>query len=72
VRLIPLNGIDLPAARQLLEELNDQNLIGEPARGRYRLHNLLREHAMVLAAADATPENRPRSVGCWITTSIPP
>ena len=25
-----LNGIELPAAQQLLEELNDQNLIGEP------------------------------------------
>ena len=30
----------------------DQHLLTEPARGRYRLHDLLREHARALAAAD--------------------
>jgi tetratricopeptide (TPR) repeat protein len=53
-----LDGIDLPAAQQLLEELNDQNMIGEPARGRYRLHDLLREHGKALAASDAASERQ--------------
>ena len=47
-----LDDTDLPAARRCLGELHDQNLIGEPARGRYRLHDLLREHARALAASD--------------------
>jgi tetratricopeptide (TPR) repeat protein len=48
-----LDATDLPAARRRLGELHDQNLIGEPTRGRYRLHDLLREHARTLAADDA-------------------
>ncbi len=35
-----------------LEALYDQHLISEPAPGRYRLHDLLREHAQALAAND--------------------
>ncbi len=42
----------LAAARRGLEALYGQHLITEPARGRYRLHDLLREHARTLAAAD--------------------
>jgi tetratricopeptide (TPR) repeat protein len=38
-------------ARRGLEALYDQNLITEPARGRYRFHDLIREHARALAAA---------------------
>ena len=40
-----LDGADLAAARRRLEALYDQYLITEPARGRYRLHDLIREHA---------------------------
>jgi tetratricopeptide (TPR) repeat protein len=47
-----LDGITLAAARRHLETLYDQHLITEPAPGRYRLHDLLCEHARVLAAAD--------------------
>ncbi len=47
-----LDGSSLAAARRCLEALYDQHLISEPARGRYRLHDLLREHARTLAAAD--------------------
>jgi tetratricopeptide (TPR) repeat protein/transcriptional regulator with XRE-family HTH domain len=39
-------------ARYHLGELYDQHLITEPAPGRYQLHDLLREHARTLAAAD--------------------
>ncbi len=44
-----LDGTGLPAARDHLEALYDQYLIAEPARGRYRLHDLIREHARALA-----------------------
>ena len=44
-----LDGTDLGAARRGLEALYDQYLIAEPAQGRYRLHDLIREHARALA-----------------------
>jgi tetratricopeptide (TPR) repeat protein len=44
-----LDGTDLGAARRGLEALYDQYLIAEPAHGRYRLHDLIREHARALA-----------------------
>ncbi len=61
--LVPGPGIDahaaaaldhtsLDEARRCLDELYDQHLITEPAPGRYRLHDLLREHACTLAAGD--------------------
>jgi tetratricopeptide (TPR) repeat protein/transcriptional regulator with XRE-family HTH domain len=40
-----LDGTDRPAARRGLEELYDQYLLTEPVPGRYRLHDLIREHA---------------------------
>ena len=47
-----LDSAGLRATRRRLGELYDQNLIGEHTRGRYRLHDLLREHARALAATD--------------------
>jgi len=47
-----LDGTTLGAARRGLEGLYDQHLLTEPTRGRYRLHDLLREHAQALAASD--------------------
>jgi len=44
-----LDGTDLVAARRGLEALYDQYLLAEPAQGRYRLHDLIREHARALA-----------------------
>jgi tetratricopeptide (TPR) repeat protein/transcriptional regulator with XRE-family HTH domain len=44
-----LDGTDLAAARRHLDGLYDHYLLTEPARGRYRLHDLLREHARALA-----------------------
>jgi hypothetical protein len=41
-----------------LGELYDQNLIGEPTRGRYRLHDLLREYARARAAHDGPADNQ--------------
>ena len=47
-----LHGTSLATARRHLEVLYDQHLLTEPAAGRYRLHDLLREHARALAAAE--------------------
>ncbi len=44
-----LDGADLTATRRDLEALYDQYLLTEPAQGRYRLHDLIREHARTLA-----------------------
>jgi tetratricopeptide (TPR) repeat protein/transcriptional regulator with XRE-family HTH domain len=44
-----LDGTDLSAARRGLEALYDQYLLTEPAQGRYRMHDLIREHARTLA-----------------------
>jgi tetratricopeptide (TPR) repeat protein/transcriptional regulator with XRE-family HTH domain len=51
-----LAGVSLAAARRDLESLYDHYLLTEPARGRYRFHDLIREHARVLAAADPPAE----------------
>ncbi|WP_051969768.1 AfsR/SARP family transcriptional regulator [Kitasatospora azatica] len=47
-----LDDTDLPTARRLLEELEDHHLVDEPVRGRYRMHDLIREHARVLGGED--------------------
>ncbi len=44
-----LDGTDLASARNGLEALYDQHLLTEPASGRYRMHDLIREHARALA-----------------------
>src|SRR5262249_62159409 len=52
-----LAGVDLALARRHLDELYDHHLVAEPAPGRYELHDLLREHARSLAAADFPAES---------------
>ena len=52
-----LDGTTLDQAARRLDELYDQHLLTEPASGRYRLHDLLREHARALAAADGAAES---------------
>ena len=47
-----LLGSSLATARRHLGVLYDQHLLTEPAPGRFRLHDLLREHARALAAAE--------------------
>jgi tetratricopeptide (TPR) repeat protein/transcriptional regulator with XRE-family HTH domain len=44
-----LDGTDLAAARRGLEALYDQYLLTEVTQGRYRMHDLIREHARALA-----------------------
>src|SRR5262249_38757131 len=47
-----LDDTSLEDARRQLDELYDHHLLTEPAPGRYLLHDLLREYARALAAAD--------------------
>jgi tetratricopeptide (TPR) repeat protein/transcriptional regulator with XRE-family HTH domain len=58
-----LDGTSLEEARRQLDELYDQHLITEPAPGRYRLHDLLREHSQSLAAAADDAEACAAAVG---------
>jgi tetratricopeptide (TPR) repeat protein len=51
-----LTGHDLAATRRHLEALYDQHLLIEPSHGRYRMHDLIREHARDLAAADSAAD----------------
>ncbi len=57
-----LDGTGLAAARRHLDGLYDQYLLTEPARGRYGLHDLLREHAGALAA-DGDPADAGAAAG---------
>ena len=59
-----LNDTSLDETRRHLEELYDQHLLIEPAAGRYRLHDLLREHARGLADTD-NPADREAASG-WL------
>jgi len=52
-----LDGTSLDEVSRRLGELYDQHLIAEPAPGRYQLHDLLREHARALVAADDPAES---------------
>ncbi|MEU2131687.1 NB-ARC domain-containing protein [Streptomyces sp. NPDC018352] len=47
-----LAGVALPDAQDLLDALFQYHLIEEPARGRYRLHDLMRRRAASLASLD--------------------
>ena len=57
-----LAGTGLATAQRHLQALYDQHLITEPTTGRYRLHDLIREHARELAAAD-DPATREAATG---------
>ena len=48
-----LTDHDPAATHRHLEALYDQHLLIEPSHGRYRMHDLIREHARGLAAADS-------------------
>jgi|HubBroStandDraft_1064217.scaffolds.fasta_scaffold07612_3 tetratricopeptide (TPR) repeat protein/DNA-binding XRE family transcriptional regulator len=47
-----LDGAELASTRRRLDILYDHYLLAELAAGRYRLHDLVREHARALAASD--------------------
>jgi tetratricopeptide (TPR) repeat protein/transcriptional regulator with XRE-family HTH domain len=53
-----LNGTDPATAGPALQALYDQHLLTEPAPGRYRMHDLIREHAKTLARRDDSDDER--------------
>ena len=53
-----LHGTGLATARRGLEALYDQYLLSEAAPGRYRMHDLIREHARALAGRDDPERDR--------------
>ena len=53
-----LDRAGLSAARRRLEALYDQYLLTEPVQGRYRMHDLIREHARALADRDDPARDR--------------
>jgi transcriptional regulator with XRE-family HTH domain len=57
-----LDSTDLTAARRGLEALYDQYLLTEPVQGRYRMHDLIREHARALADRDDLASDRDNAV----------
>jgi tetratricopeptide (TPR) repeat protein/transcriptional regulator with XRE-family HTH domain len=52
-----LDDTSLESARGQLDQLYDHHLITEPVPGRYLLHDLLREYARALAAAEDTEDS---------------
>jgi tetratricopeptide (TPR) repeat protein/transcriptional regulator with XRE-family HTH domain len=53
-----LLGADLTVATRLLRDLEDHHLIDEPVHGRYRMHDLVREHAQALTGSDESGQAR--------------
>lgn len=58
-----LDDIDVGTARRRLAALYDHYLFTEPSRGRYRLHDLIREHAHALADQQDPAGDRERAIG---------
>jgi len=56
-----LANVSLATARRQLEALYDQHLLTEPTAGRYRFHDLLREHAGALAVS-GNPDDREAAI----------
>jgi tetratricopeptide (TPR) repeat protein/transcriptional regulator with XRE-family HTH domain len=58
-----LDGTGLAAARRGLEALYDQYLLTEPTPGRYRMHDLIGEHARALAGHLDPDDDREQATG---------
>jgi len=58
-----LTGTDPERAGQLLEDLVEMNLVQPKAAGRYRLHDLLREHATELSHTSESDDERRDGTG---------
>jgi tetratricopeptide (TPR) repeat protein/transcriptional regulator with XRE-family HTH domain len=58
-----LDGTGLTDARRGLEALYDQYLLAEPTPGRYKMHDLIREHARVVAGRLDPAGDRDQATG---------
>ncbi|MEU5879967.1 tetratricopeptide repeat protein [Spirillospora sp. NPDC047279] len=58
-----LADLPLRGTRAMLEDLLDAHLVQQPAAGRYRLHDLVRQHALRSAAEQDSPERLEQALG---------
>ncbi|MGR6974524.1 helix-turn-helix domain-containing protein [Streptomyces cynarae] len=58
-----LADVPLRSAREMLEDLLDAHLVQQPTAGRYRLHDLVHQHARRAAAEQDTAAERERALG---------
>lgn len=58
-----LADVPLRSARAMLEDLLDAHLVQQPTAGRYRLHDLVHQHARRACAEQDAPAERERALG---------
>ncbi|WP_405014679.1 ATP-binding protein [Kitasatospora sp. NBC_01539] len=58
-----LADVPLHSARAMLEDLLDAHLVQQPTAGRYRLHDLVHQHARRAGAEQDAPAERERALG---------
>ncbi|MFF3689568.1 tetratricopeptide repeat protein [Streptomyces sp. NPDC002187] len=58
-----LADVPLRSARAMLEDLLDAHLVQQPVAGRYRLHDLVHQHARRAGAEQDPPAERERALG---------
>lgn len=58
-----LADVPLRSARAMLEDLLDAHLVQQPTAGRYRLHDLVHQHARRAGAEQDSPAERERALG---------
>ncbi|MEU9234373.1 tetratricopeptide repeat protein [Streptomyces subrutilus] len=61
-----LADVPLHSARAMLEDLLDAHLVQQPTAGRYRLHDLVHQHARRACAAQDPPAERERALGRFL------
>jgi tetratricopeptide (TPR) repeat protein len=66
-----LGDVPLRRAQAMLEDLLDAHLVQQPAAGRYRLHDLVRQHARRAAEEHAAPAELERALGRVLDYYVP-
>ncbi|MGW7080225.1 tetratricopeptide repeat protein [Streptomyces sp. NPDC054866] len=61
-----LADVPLNSARAMLEDLVDAHLVQEPTAGRYRLHDLVHQHARRAGEEQDSPAERQRALGRFL------
>ncbi|MFI5860513.1 tetratricopeptide repeat protein [Streptomyces sp. NPDC051546] len=61
-----LADVPVRAAREMLEDLVDAHLVQQPTAGRYRLHDLVHQHARGACAQEDSPAERERALGRFL------
>ncbi|MCX5010281.1 tetratricopeptide repeat protein [Streptomyces sp. NBC_00555] len=61
-----LADVSLHGAREMLEDLVDAHLVQQPTAGRYRLHDLVHQHARAACAEQDSQAERERALGRFL------